>query len=462
MSLEVFNPRNHQEDVLTAFTRFTRKFGYVYDGENRTIPSTANTDALISEWKNKDKARLFLSRAVSDEFLDDFEAAIADDERMNITFTDLVAKMTTRYTPNTNKVRNHYMFHRLQQNPSDSFDDYVHRVKSSAAQCDFKCTSVTCTVPNTLIRDQIITGTSNSHIRDEALKKQWDLDNLIEEGRIIESGAIAASELGKDKKYVDINRTKQQKKDKSKSDKSKSDKSNSDNTDISKGSGFICFRCESKSCEGLNKCKYRNKQCPTCKKFGHAKNSRLCKGLSTQPKKKSKKSKKATNRTEVTSSSEECSSEESDSDEDDSKVNSVRLKVLTIKVEDDSNNSVDFTDAESPSDLGGRKIVDISRLHTRYRTAQKIGGRRQKPRSCRRKVDFHTVVKVNDQEVNVLVDTGADVNVMGKTTAEKLGIKYDKSKIKLRPYGSKPLRVHGVYNGPISFGDSESNQKYTL
>ena len=73
MSYEVFNPRNHQEDVLNAFTRFTRKFGYVYDGENRTVPPTANTPELVTEWKNKDKARLFLSRAVSDEFLDDFE-----------------------------------------------------------------------------------------------------------------------------------------------------------------------------------------------------------------------------------------------------------------------------------------------------------------------------------------------------------------------------------------------------
>ena len=59
----------------------------------------------------------------------------------------------------------------------------------------------------------------------------------------------------------------------------------------------------------------------------------------------------------------------------------------------------------------------------------------------------------------LLIGTGADLNVMGKTTAEKLGIKHDKSKIKLSPYGSKPLRVHGVYNGPISFGDSETKSE---
>ena len=63
---EMFNPRNHQEDVLNAFQRFTRKFGYIYDGENRSAPATANTDAIIAEWREKNKAR-FLSLAVTDQ-----------------------------------------------------------------------------------------------------------------------------------------------------------------------------------------------------------------------------------------------------------------------------------------------------------------------------------------------------------------------------------------------------------
>ena len=97
MSYETFNPRNHQDDVLNAFVRFSRKFGYVYGGEsNRTPPATANTAELIAQWKEKDKARLFLSRAVSDEFLDDYEAAVPEAERVDITFTDIVTKMTTR------------------------------------------------------------------------------------------------------------------------------------------------------------------------------------------------------------------------------------------------------------------------------------------------------------------------------------------------------------------------------
>ena len=138
MNFEVFNPRNHSEDVLNAFTCFTRKFGYVYQGENRTPPTSANTEELVATWKDQDKARLFLSRAVSDEFLDDFEAAVVENERANISFTDLIKKMTTRYTPNTNKVRNHFVFHRLSQNPSETFDDFVYRIQENAKLCDFK------------------------------------------------------------------------------------------------------------------------------------------------------------------------------------------------------------------------------------------------------------------------------------------------------------------------------------
>ena len=124
---KVFNPCNHPVDVVTAFARFTKKYGYAYDGENQTVPSTANTVALIAEWKDQDKARLFPSRAVSDKFLDDFESTVAEDEQTNIKFTTLVDKMKTWYTPNSNKVRNHYIFHRMTQNFSEKFEDFVHR-----------------------------------------------------------------------------------------------------------------------------------------------------------------------------------------------------------------------------------------------------------------------------------------------------------------------------------------------
>ena len=156
----MFNPRDHAWDVLNAFNRFVRKFGYTYAGENRTPPAAYNTFDSITPWKNQDKARLFLSKAVTDEFLDDFESTVPVEERISITFDDLVFKMKERYTPNTNIVCNHYLFHRILQNPSENFDDFVHRVNADAQLCVFKCENKSCDVQDTLICDQIIVGTS--------------------------------------------------------------------------------------------------------------------------------------------------------------------------------------------------------------------------------------------------------------------------------------------------------------
>ena len=99
----VFNPRQHPTDVETAFTKFIRKFGYIYDGENRPCPSTVEGGDAITAWTQKDKAKMFLSRAVSDEFLDDYEAAIPAAERTGIKFNDLVTKMKAWYAPTSNK-----------------------------------------------------------------------------------------------------------------------------------------------------------------------------------------------------------------------------------------------------------------------------------------------------------------------------------------------------------------------
>ena len=159
MSLDahkMFNPRDHPVDLVSAFMKFQRKVGYIYNGENRTCPSSITEATAIAEWQEKDKAKLFLSKAVSDTFLDDFEDAVPENERAGIKFSDLVTKMKERYTPTSNKVHHHYLFNRLKQKNNEKFDNLTHRVRAEAGPCDFTCTSDTCTVKNTLIRDQIV------------------------------------------------------------------------------------------------------------------------------------------------------------------------------------------------------------------------------------------------------------------------------------------------------------------
>ena len=96
------------------------------------------------------------------------------------------------------------------------------------------------------------------------------------------------------------------------------------------------------------------------------------------------------------------------------------------------------------------------------KSARRVGGRRfGKPRRRRtRKVDFHTDVVIGESSVRVLVDTGADVNVMSRSVAREIGIEWKRSNLRLRPYGSKPLKVCGVYSGPVGFGDTKVNTDF--
>ena len=46
-----------------------------------------------------------------------------------------------------------------------------------------------------LIRNQILVGTNSELIRNETLRKQWSLPELVKEGRITEASLIAASDI---------------------------------------------------------------------------------------------------------------------------------------------------------------------------------------------------------------------------------------------------------------------------
>ena len=211
----------------------------------------------------------------------------------------LIELMKECYTPNSNKVKNHYLFHRITQQSNETFDDFVYRVKAEAEHYDFKCNNEECTVKDILIRDQILVGTNNETIREDALKNQWNLNDLLHKGQITESGILAASQIKTEQTY-DVNRAKAGVYSRKFSKKNKSS---------NQSSSFICWKCESEKCPGYNKCKYHQKQCKRCKKFGHSPESRLCKENQHDNCKHEHKHKRSNaNRTVITSSEESDSS----------------------------------------------------------------------------------------------------------------------------------------------------------
>ena len=71
-------------------------------------------------------------------------------------------------------------------------------MKREACLCSFSSASNTCSVSQTLVRDQIIIGTSNDEIRRAALKDQWDLNKLLSQGRSLESADLGVSVIKKE------------------------------------------------------------------------------------------------------------------------------------------------------------------------------------------------------------------------------------------------------------------------
>ena len=83
----------------------------------------------------------------------------------------------------------------MSQSDEETFTTFCNKVTKKAKHCNFNCESRTCTAEETAIRDQIIIGTREQSIRQEALKKSWDLKNLRKEGMQMESAARGGAEM---------------------------------------------------------------------------------------------------------------------------------------------------------------------------------------------------------------------------------------------------------------------------
>ena len=120
-------------------------------------------------------------------------------------YADMLQKFTARFELAKNDTLTNYKFRKLTQNANESFDAFCTRVKLEAKQCSFKCESATCTVEETLIRDQIVYGARDENFRKEALADKLKLKEVIDKGRSCE---VSDKGLRDIKKESDINRTK--------------------------------------------------------------------------------------------------------------------------------------------------------------------------------------------------------------------------------------------------------------
>ena len=216
-----FDPDEHPEDTLKAFEEFTQIFTLRYAAQypdppkvsleaaierwkvvNATTtndspkPTLEEYDKICLQWKQKDKVAKLLGMFSSHKLYEDWCVAEPDEaKRVNVKWPEFIKSMTDYYKPTENQTLKHFHFRTITQQHDETFSRFCNRVEAEAKHCHFKCTSDECTAESTAVRDQIIIGTTDNNIRDEALKKSWDLKLLRQEGMKMESAARSGAQI---------------------------------------------------------------------------------------------------------------------------------------------------------------------------------------------------------------------------------------------------------------------------
>ena len=200
----------------------------------------------------------------------------------------MVTKLRDRYKPTQNQVLLHFQFNSLIQEPEESIDTFINRVKQHARHCEFKCQSAQCKVSETLIRDRIIIGTNNKNIREDALEKEYTLTELEKQARKIEATETAASQINNQKTSLASSQISQiQSEEEHNVHAIKHGKYSRRNSNYQQSShnanraippnqstnnnttAFIC--CGNTSCKRDAKCPARGQMCNGCGTIGHFK-----------------------------------------------------------------------------------------------------------------------------------------------------------------------------------------------
>ena len=415
-----FEPEDHQNNIYEAFSEFVEEFTYEY-GYLAKDPPKDLSDAEKAAWVEQNKRKVFLGKFSSRNLQKIFEEEVPEAERSTIEYKDMIKKLKDHFEGSRNKTLANYEFHKLLQSSTESYDAFVTRVKKESQQCDFKCTSGTCNVRDTLVRDQIIIGTNNDEIRKNALKNQWNLDELSKNGKALEAAAKGAKQIKEEKDLSShVSRIKKpgkySRKEQGKENQNSQNKKPTLPSTSKSGEGRHCTTCSNKQCKGGKNCIAHEKECFVCGEPGHFKGAASCKG---------KKARRVN--TQVSSSESSSSSEESIPESSSEEESRSTRRTKTRRV--------------------AKHVIRIRRTRRKARHVQKAA------RSPRYEVEM----VVNGQITKAFADTGADIPVMSKSQAKALGLKLCKVRMKIHPYGSKPVKIKQCYIGTIMYGDQVIN-----
>ena len=106
-----------------------------------------------------------------------------------------------------------------------------------------------------------------------------------------------------------------------------------------------------------------------------------------------------------------------------------------------------------------RKTRRINEHNGSWQSCRHIAHVRRAP--CKRKKTkiprYQVKVIIKEKEVPVFADTGADISVISLSLANTLDLPLTKTKMRIKPYGSKPVKCAGLYVGSIMYNETVAN-----
>ena len=416
--------------MLEAFQEFIGQFGYSYDALNRDPPSSIKEEDAIKAWRTIDRRKLFLGRYAHRNLQKLYEELTTMDTRNDMTFKNMVKTFTDRFQLSTNLPLANFKFRKLAQEESESFESFTIRVKREAKNCDFKCGD-TCTVIDTMVRDQILFGTRDPEVRKAALKDQWKLEDLLTKGRAIEASDYGAAAI-KQEPTENVNRTKPGRYSrKYNNDPRKESKPRYDND--RKAQKNKCKKCSSMRCDSGKRCPALKVTCFACGIPGHFRGAEACK----------KKFTRRSRRVDEGSSSGGMTSEDDASATESEEPNS------------SSDESADYADSNRKSGS------NLKRIFSKIPTVRRVGGRRYSNiRKAESRYNIDVIIK--ERKVPVFCDTGAEICIMSRKNAKRIGLDILPTSMKIRPYGSKAKKCQGEATCTVRYDASVANAKFYI
>ena len=115
----------------------------------------------------------------------------------------VLGKFDDYFDPKKNVTMERFLFNQCSQEPSETIDHYVTRLKQLSANCEYG------TLRDSLLMDRIICGISDNITRERLLRtKDLDLDTCLETCKAAETVKIQAQQLGNKGDNVSVNAVK--------------------------------------------------------------------------------------------------------------------------------------------------------------------------------------------------------------------------------------------------------------